>query len=165
MINLNTAEWAQLIFGNTDLGDPRRTKRLTKLATSMAQNAGESVVKASGDPASIEAAYRFIRNDNIVPETIAEAGFNQACEISKQCTDVLAIQDTTGISFKHSSLCDDLGSVSSANTGCKSPKGRSLFVHSTLLLDANNEQTIGLANQKYWFRKEKIPGRKAESVV
>lgn len=162
MINLNTAEWAQLIFGNADLGDPRRTKRLTKLAASMAQNAGESVVKASGDPASIEAAYRFIRNDNIVPEIIAEAGFNQACEISKQCTDVLAIQDTTGISFKHSSLCDDLGNVSSANTGCKSPKGRSLFVHSTLLLDANNEQTIGLANQKYWFRKEKIPGSKLE---
>lgn len=162
MSNLNTTEWAQLIFGNADLGDPRRTKRLTKLATSMAQNAGESVVKASGDPASIEAAYRFIRNDNIDPEVIAEEGFNQACSAARQCSDVLAIQDTTGLSFKHSSLCADLGNISSANTGSKSPKGRSLLVHSTLLLDAKSGQTIGLANQQSWFREEKVPGSKRE---
>jgi len=162
MSNLNTTEWAQIIFGNANLGDPRRTKRLTKLAASMAQNAGDSVVKASGDPASIEAAYRFIRNDNIDPTIIAETGFKQACEIAKQCGDVLAIQDTTGVSFRHKSLCSKLGNISSANTGIKSPKGRSLFVHSTLLLDANNEQTIGLANQKYWFRKEKVASTKRE---
>ncbi|WP_019615382.1 IS4 family transposase [Psychromonas ossibalaenae] len=162
MSDLNAAEWAQLIFGDTDLGDPRRTKRLTKLAGSMAQNAGESVVKASGDPATIEAAYRFIRNDNIVPEVIAETGFNHTCEVARECTDVLAIQDTTGISFKHNSLCSELGDVSSANTGSKSAKGRSLYVHSTLMLDAENEQIIGLANQKYWFRKEKVAGSKPE---
>ena len=162
MNSLDTAEWAKLVFGNTDLGDQRRTKRLTKLAESMAKNAGESVVKASGDPASIEAAYRFIRNESIDPDVIAENGFNLTTDIASKCTDVLAIQDTTGISFRHSTLCNELGNISSANTNSRSPKARSLFVHSTLMLDANNEQVIGLAHQKYWLRKEKVPGTKCQ---
>ena len=36
MYNQTPEEWAQLVFGNADLGDPRRTRRLTQLANDMA---------------------------------------------------------------------------------------------------------------------------------
>ncbi len=58
----NTEQWAEEIFGNADLGDNRRTKRLVKLSSQLATHTGASVVQAAGDTASIEGAYRFIRN-------------------------------------------------------------------------------------------------------
>ncbi len=65
MLADDSKQWAEAIFGNADLGDPRRTNRLVKLAGDFAGDRGASVVKASGDPTSIEGAYRFIRNDSV----------------------------------------------------------------------------------------------------
>jgi hypothetical protein len=76
-MNLNPKEWAEFIFGQADLGDPRRTTRLTQLTSDMAANAGHSIVKASDSPAAIEAAYRFIRNDKISAQSIAKSGFKR----------------------------------------------------------------------------------------
>ena len=59
-----SSEWAQLVFGQANLGDPRRTKRLVQLSTDLAENASSSIVKACYSSAKIEAAYRFIRNDS-----------------------------------------------------------------------------------------------------
>ncbi|MBO1518404.1 IS4/Tn5 family transposase DNA-binding protein [Oceanisphaera pacifica] len=57
------------------LGDARRTQRLTQLAAEMAASAYSSVPASALDPASLEGAYRFIANDYIKPEHIAQAGF------------------------------------------------------------------------------------------
>lgn len=54
-MHINTSEeWAQLIFGNANLGDPRRTRRLALLASDMAENADSSIVKASDTPAKLK---------------------------------------------------------------------------------------------------------------
>ena len=161
MFNENTQAWAESIFGKADLNDPRRTKRLVKLAGDMAAQTGSSIVRASQNPASIEGAYRFIRNNAITPESIAEAGFKHTDHLVRQRALVLAIQDTTGLSYRHS-VCAELGEVNSAKSDSKSPKGRTLYVHSTLMLDANTEQVLGLSNQHYFFRKQKNKGKKEQ---
>lgn len=156
-------EWAHIVFGHANLGDPRRTKRLTQLANDMASNAGSSIVKASETPAKIEAAYRFIRNENISPKAIAESGFIQASEVIRQLPLILAIQDTTGLTYKHS-VCGELGEVSCANT-LKKPskiKIRTLYAHSTLAIDSNSEHIVGLLDQYYWFREKKVKGSKEQ---
>ena len=71
-----TEEWANNLFGHAKLGDERRTKRLVKLSHLMASNTGSSIVKAAGTQASIEGAYRFLRNDKIEADDIAIAGFS-----------------------------------------------------------------------------------------
>jgi len=149
MHNQTSEEWAHIVFGKADLGDPRRTRRLTQLANDMASNAGYSLVKASDTPAKIEAAYRFIRNEQICPQAIVESGFIQTSDVVKQLPLVLAIQDTTGLTFKHS-VCEELGDVNCANS-LKAPskrKTRTLYAHSTLAIDAHNEHVIGLGKQK-----------------
>ena len=161
MFNENPQVWAESIFGKADLNDPRRTKRLVKLAGDMAAQTGSSIVRASQNPASIEGAYRFIRNQAITPESIAESGFKQTDHLVRQRALVLAIQDTTGLSYRHS-VCDELGEVNSAKASSKSPKGRTLYVHSTLMLDANTEQVLGLSNQHYFFRKQKNKGKEEQ---
>jgi len=159
MLN-DTKVWASNIFGTANLGDARRTKRLVKLTYDLASSIGDSVVKASQDPTSSEGAYRFIRNDNICAQDIAKAGFAYTDNKVKKTRLVLAVQDSTGLSYKHS-VRDKLGKVSSANTN-KTIKARSLFVHSTVMIDADSELMLGLANQHYWTRDEKVTGTKNE---
>ena len=120
----------------------------------MAAQTGYWVVRASANPASIEGAYRFIRNEAITPGAIAEAGFKQTDDLVRQRPLVLAIQDTTGLSYKHR-VCNELGEVSSAKADRKHPRGRTLYVHSTLMIDAHSEEVLGLSNQHYFFRAHK----------
>ncbi|PCI55082.1 MAG: hypothetical protein COB45_06855 [Gammaproteobacteria bacterium] len=121
----------------------------------MAENAGHSIVKAYNDPAAIEAAYRFIHNDDICPQAIAGSGFERTSEMMKKLPLVLAIQDTTGLTFKHS-VCEELGDVSCVNNLGKPSKTRTLYAHSTLILDAKTEHIVGLADQHHWYREMKV---------
>ena len=76
MLIKDTVLWAENLFANANLGDQRRTKRLVKLSQQMAANIGSSIVRSSDSQASVEGAYRFIRNDKIIASSIATAGFN-----------------------------------------------------------------------------------------
>ena len=159
MFNPNTKEWAQIIFGQANLGDPRRTKRLVQLTSDMAANSSRSIPEACETNGKVEAAYRFIRNDNISPDEIANAGFKQTSEIIPQIPLVLAIQDTTGLTYKHN-VTKELGDVCCSKN--EKSKTRTLYAHSTLMLDAQTEQTIGLANQYYFYRDKKITGTREQ---
>jgi len=74
MVLSDCYSWAKAIFGLAALGDLRSTRRLMTLATSLAQHAGLSIVKSSHSPAEVEGAYRLLRNPNITPDAIADAG-------------------------------------------------------------------------------------------
>lgn len=64
--------WANEQSGHARLGDPRRTRSLVSLATSLAQYAGFSIVTSSHSTAQVEGAYRLICNPSVSPEAIAE---------------------------------------------------------------------------------------------
>ena len=157
----DSTQWAELIFAQASLGDPRRTQRLIKFASDMAENVGKSISRSSEDPASLEGAYRFIRNDKVSPEAIAEAGFNYTDKLVQQRPLVLALQDTTGLSYRHS-VCSELGEVNSGSDMRHSNKGRTLYAHSTLMVDAKSEHVLGLAYQHYWHREKKKIGKSQE---
>lgn len=158
------SQWAVETFSNAKLRDYRHTERLIKVATDIAQNAGVSIAKASADEAAIEGAYRFLRNENVDTQSIALAGYNSTLETVKETNLVLAVQDTTGLAYKHS-VCEQLGSVTSASKNKPTARGRTLFVHSTLMLDASNGQVLGLGNQYYWHRESKVEGSRQEQFM
>ena len=83
----NAKIWAQKTFGTAALGDTRRTHRLIEIAGRMAQSSGKSAsLSCEGNSALLEAKYRFNRNDNIHPDKIRRAGFEQTAK---------AVQDVT----------------------------------------------------------------------
>ena len=149
----NLQEWAQEIFGSAELNDPRRAKRLVVIACDLASSIAESIAKASVCSSKITAAYRFMRNKAIDPDAIAESGYSTTDKRVKLSALVLAVQDTTCITYQHN-VCEELGDITTANKN-KPTKKRAIQVHSTMMIDANSEQTIGLANQHYWSRHKK----------
>lgn len=146
MTHSDTELWAQEQFGQAKLKDPRRTQRLINLASSIANQPGVSVAKLPFSPADMEGAYRFIRNENIAAKDIAEAGFQSTVTRSHEHEELLALEDTTTLSFSHRSVKEELGH---SNQG---DRVRALHVHSTLLFAPQSQTIIGLIEQQRWSR-------------
>ena len=59
MISLSD-DWAFEAFANAELGDPRRTRCLLKLASSMEREPSQSIASLSHLTCEMRGAYRFI---------------------------------------------------------------------------------------------------------
>ena len=95
---IDNVEWAEKTFGEANLGDPRRTSRLVKLAATLANTPGKPLVNITESPADMEGAYRFIRNESVDATSIAETGFNVTAGQAERHKTLLALEDTTTIS-------------------------------------------------------------------
>lgn len=154
MVLSDCYSWADGVFGRAELGDIRRTRRLVTLATSLAQHVGLSIVKSSHSAAEVEGAYRLMRNPEVLPEAIAQAGFTATAKAAQACPLLLALEDTTTITFTHSTAREELGNTST------SPHSRGLLAHSVLLFAPDTARIIGLIDQQRWSRDASGYGKK-----
>jgi hypothetical protein len=153
---IDCAGWAESTFGNADLGDQRRTQRLIKLAGDLAAADGASTAKAhADDEAAHEGAYRFLRNEHVKPERIAEVGFRASVERAKGGQDILAIEDTTTLGYTHA-VAEELGDLG----GPEGSATRGFHVHSVLLVTRDSGATLGLVEQRYWMREDASRGKR-----
>ena len=144
LVESDALVWSQQVFGQCELGDKRRTRRLVKLGASLASHIGRSVYGAcGGDAAANEGAYRLLRNGAVEPEAIAEGGFVSAIAAARSCSEVLALEDTTTLSYPHRAR-EGLGDLG----GPASSVSRGFHVHSVLLVDAASGRTLGLGAQQ-----------------
>jgi hypothetical protein len=149
-------EWAEETFGRCDLGDMRRTARAVKVAVGLAQQVGSSFLRScDGDDAAVEGLYRFLRNEAIDPQAIAEGGFQGTVSRAQSCAVLLAIEDTSFLSYRHGSV-EDLGEIATKT----SARSKGFVVHSTLLVDGQSGQTVGLVEQSRWKREAESHGKK-----
>ncbi|MDJ0871178.1 MAG: IS4 family transposase [Gammaproteobacteria bacterium] len=148
--------WAEQTFGRSQLGDARRTNRLVKLAGALAGQVGSSPSRAcGGDAAANEGAYRLLRNDAVVPGEMAEGGFAATAEAATRYETLLAVEDTTTLSYEHAVVAE-LGDLGGDARSAK----RGFFVHSVLLLDAESAHTVGLIEQARWRRDSAARGQR-----
>ena len=95
-----------------------------------------------------EGAYRFIRNPNVSAEAIRKAGAMQTVKLAREFPELLAIEDTTSLSYRHQ-VAEELGKL-----GTVKDKSRGWWVHSVLLLEATTFRTVGLLHQEWWMRPD-----------
>ncbi|MGA0588889.1 IS4 family transposase, partial [Dyella sp. KRB-257] len=156
MFPTDAKAWAQEIFGECELGDARRTKRLTDMAERLARQSGASMSKCCrGDPAAQTGSYRLLRNDAVSATAIAEGGFAAVAKQLPETGRLLALEDTTSLSYRHT-VAADLGMIGTD----RSAKSRGYLVHSVLLVDGHSERTVGLIEQQYWCRDPASHGKK-----
>ena len=145
----NAGQWAEATFSKAKLGDKRRTKRLVDVASRMAQSTGRSFSSTClGEESLLEGTYRFLRNDTVCPSAIRRAGFEHTVELAQDIPELLALEDTTSLSYKHQ-VASELGKL-----GKPTDKARGWWVHSVLLLNAATYQTVGLIHQEWWCRPD-----------
>jgi hypothetical protein len=155
---MKAEEWATEVFKDSDLGDPRRTRRLVKLASNYAKNIGSSTVKScGGNESEVEASYRFLRNDKVSPEAIRTGGFISTSREACKAETLLALEDTTTLSYTHQAA-SQLGYTSNS----PSAKSQGFQVHSILLLSQESGRSLGLIEQSWYCRDKDSYGKSKE---
>lgn len=95
--------WSEDQFQDCVLGDKRRTNRLIELAMRLCKNIGEIVsYSCEGDETALEGSYRLIRSEEVKPSAISEGVFKSTRLKVRDQKVLLAIEDSTSISYKHS---------------------------------------------------------------
>lgn len=108
----DTATWAFVELGQTDLGDPRRTQRLLQLTSALAKNPACSLPEACNSWADTKGAYRFLDNEDIEPEEILSGHRRSTLQRVGEHPMILAVQDTTTYNFTTHRATRGLGPIS-----------------------------------------------------
>src|SRR5450631_2074321 len=92
--------WAEEVFGQADLGDSRRTRRLVHIAAEAAARPGGRVLEVCCTGASRQGAYDFLSNTSIAPADVQAAVTRAAaleCESEELC---FVVVDGTALTLK-----------------------------------------------------------------
>lgn len=139
------AAWAQQQFGNCELGDLRRTKRLVEVATQAATRPDGSTPDQAETWDQCKAVYRLMDCSDVSHANI----IGPHCEQTRQSCPPGSVQlilcDTTDVDFGRPVL--GLGSVGKKKTN------RGFFLHSGLMRDAATGEIRGLAGQEVFYRQ------------
>jgi hypothetical protein len=110
-LSTSTNEWAENEFGIVDFGDKRLSKRLLKIVNSLAESPERSINQACEDWNQSKAAYRFFQNDAVFERKILDSNITKTVERAKEYSTILAIQDTSYISYKNHKKTKGLGVI------------------------------------------------------
>lgn len=155
-IHRDTIRWSEQMFGRCELGDVRRTRRMVKLGAQLAAHVGQAPASACrGDAAANEGAYRLVRNEAVDPGSIADGGFKASAEAAQGCGELLAVEDTTTLSYGHRAA-PELGDLGGPAGSVK----RGFLVHSVVLVEAESARTVGLIEQSRWCRSSAERGQR-----
>ena len=86
-------------FEKAELGDPRRSARLARVAEKLAEAPGASIPLALGTDAEVQGAYRLMNNRRVTFEATLEPHIEVAVESARQAREVLLVHDTTECSY------------------------------------------------------------------
>jgi hypothetical protein len=139
-------EWAQLNFGNCELGDKRRTNRLMQVAEDIASNPSATLPNQMDGWGDLRAAYNLFGRKEVTFEAIARPHW----ELTKQQATGrnLVIGDTTELDFGKHRQIEGLGPTGNGS-------GQGFLLHNALLVNADSEEILGVAGQTIHYRDRK----------
>ena len=140
-------KWAVETFGAAELGDPRRTDRLVKVAAALGENPSVSLPRSMRNWADTQGTYRFLSNEAINHEQIMMPHWIQTRSEAEQRSQVLLIGDTTDVNLSSHKTTKGLGPVG------RGKKAQGFFVHSVLAVDAKDKQLLGCMGQEPFVRE------------
>src|SRR5438270_11135872 len=103
--------WAQETFGAAQLGDPRRSRRLVRVAAQMAADPQGSLPREmGGNWAALKAAYRLVRADGVTHEAISRRVWQQTRQqVEEEAGVLLIVHDATQLDYGYSPATRGVG--------------------------------------------------------
>ena len=153
MTELDRLRWAEEEFGDAELGDERRTKRLVAVAARALSRPHGRITATFKRSAEREAAFRWIENPAFAARQIsrasAQATARRAAEFS------LAFVPIDGTSLN---IADHARRKGTGVVGARFVGARGLQVMTAIAVAATGTP-LGIAHQVYWARRgRKRPG-------
>lgn len=147
--------WAESQFAAAELGDVRRTKRLVRLAATIAGNSSGSIPQQTGCSAAMKAAYRLFDTDEVTHAAVCQPHFELTHQQASKLPLVFLVQDTMVLNFTTHPSCQGLGPIGEGD-GL-----RGLHQQNVLAVDPATRRPLGLMYQKHHRRAERPKGSHA----
>ena len=157
---LSPRAWARREFGQSELGDKRRTRRAVEYAAAAAAAPSRSIPdQCRGAWKKTKGAYRLFDQPQVSFQKLQEPHRRQTREAAVAAGTVLWISDTTTLSFNHPAT-DGLGPTSGGGSG------QGMLLHTTMGVDVSAgvegpPMVLGLGHQQCWVRSGRAKGKKA----
>ena len=153
-------KWAENEFASIDLGDKRLNDRLIRLSEDFIKSPESPINQSCKDWASTKAAYRFFRNESVDYKEITNSHSEATLNRCKEYSHILAIQDTSYLTYSHHEKTIGLCALSK-NRGKHKENiyTLGLIAHSTLAVSLDG-LPLGIVNQKIYSRPEETEERK-----
>jgi Transposase DNA-binding len=136
-----TASFGFLHFGEAQLGDVRRTRRLVQAADAIVQHPGGTLPQKLHDPYPLDAIYRLANRKEVTHEAVLEPHRQRTLRAMREAEGpVLLIHDTTELDYTSLISLTGLGQIGNG-------RGRGYECHNTLAVLASTRAVLGLANQ------------------
>ncbi len=137
-------KWAEQEFGQALLGDQRRTARA--MAKAIAAHPSGLLTQVFAKSDEREAAFRFVRNDDISPSALMDAAYSRTALRCAEHPFVFVAVDQTDLSIVDNQRTKGLG-----DTGSAGSRGSGLQVVNSLAVSPDGVP-LGLLSQQYWTR-------------
>ena len=148
--------WAAAEFGGVDLGDQRLKTRLIAIVERLSESPESPINQACNSWSETKAAYRFFQNENVCEEEILASHVQQVVERSKANNIILAVQDTSYISYTSHKKTTGLGIISKApGKNVKMMSSLGVIMHTSFAMTIEG-LPLGLLDQKV-FARESLP--------
>jgi len=139
--------FGELHFGEVELGDKRRTKRLVRIADALVRNPSGSLPAKFNGPGELDAVYHLMKQEEVTHAAVLSSHFGLTRTALEKTSEYLVVaHDTTELDFTSHESLEDLGQIGSGNN-------RGYLCHNSLAIDPTNRRVIGLANQILWKRR------------
>ena len=150
------AQWAQSQFAQARLGDRRRTQRLVRMTSRLAQCPTGTLPQAFPEWKDLKATYRFLDHVEFGPEQLQEPHRQQTLAACRQAGEHLIIEDTTVLDYSAHRRTEQLGFIGDG-------RGRGILLHSSLAVRVEGWSSdegpqgvaLGLLGQKSWIRTQR----------
>jgi hypothetical protein len=141
---IDAQAWAEQQFGDCDLGDQRRTKRLIQVAQQVANHPAASFPEQMQTWGDLKAAYRLFDAEDVTFEAVAGPHWRQTRSVGLGRYLVLA--DTTEMDFGYHRQIDGLSRIGNGS-------GSGFLLHNALLVEAQSRGVVGVAGQTIHYRQ------------
>jgi Transposase DNA-binding len=135
------ATFGAVHFGGANLNDPRRTRRLVRLADRVYRHPGGTLPAKLHEPRDYKALMRLVNRPEVTHAAVLEPHARQTRARMEQAAGVvLVVHDTTELDYSGLRSIPDLGSL--GNGG-----GRGFLCHNSLAFDPARHEVLGLVHQ------------------
>ncbi|MBC1279217.1 hypothetical protein GNF10_25475 [Nostoc sp. UCD121] len=130
-------------YHNCDFGDKRLTNRAVLIAEALKVKYGEPLSQIFESASDLKRSYEFFSNPKTTFDKLTQPSFKQTSKQIYGIPIVLAVGDTTYLDYKKIlEKRDDYGPTGNGGNG--------LILHTSLALDPDFGQPLGLLWEKLW---------------
>lgn len=140
--------WGDQNFGDCQLGDKRLNQRALAIGKALVVGFGQALSIIFKQENPLKRAYEFLANPKVQFDKLTQPHWKNTASLAQKREVLLAVGDTTYLDYKNiKAKREGYGPIGSGGNG--------LILHTTLAVEPEQGQSIGLLWQKLWHREPK----------